>query len=106
MENLYEIIGDVVEFGNGEKYYILDCRKIDQRYYCFSMNLNTQASEQKEKIIEVWLEDGELNGCKRDSEEYQSLLNEFQEPENIKRYMQFMSIQRDVLSKESKNNAK
>ena len=102
-DNIYEIIGDVVRFGSEENYYILDCKKKNQHYYCYGMNFKAQSSEQKEKIIEVWLEDRKINGRKCDGEDYQPLLKEFQEPENLKRYLQFLNIQKDVLSKKIKD---
>jgi len=103
MENIYELIGDEIAM-DGDKYYAFDIKKRAPYYYCFGLNINVQSLDEGMQILELSLKDGELMGCKYKGEDYQSLLNEFLEPENLKQGLQFMKIQRDALSKENKES--
>jgi len=99
MENIYELIGQEIVL-DGNKYYTLNIKKKKPYYYCLGINVNAQSLDEGAQILELSLIDGELRGCKYNGEDYQSLLDEFLEPENLKQGLQFMEIQKDVLAKE------
>jgi len=103
MQNIFELIGNEIGIED-DRYYAFDIKKKDTYYYCLGININMLSLDEGTQILELSLKDGELRGCKYKGEYYQSLLNEFLEPENLKQCLQFMEIQRDVLSKENKES--
>jgi len=97
MENIYEIIGSTVTFNNSEQYYILDCKKTGDCYYCYGMRVNSETFDEGGNIFEMSLKDGELQGDFYTGENYQSLYDKFTDPDNLRQCLQFMDIQRDAL---------
>jgi len=102
MENIYELIGQEIWIDGSDRHYVLNIKQKDDKFYCLGLNINMQSLDEGTQIFEISLKDGELRGCKYNGEDYQSLLDEFLEPENLKQGLQFMEIQKDVLAKESK----
>ena len=103
MQNIYELTGNEIEF-DGEKYYVLNIKKKGLAFYCFRININSRSLKEGAQILELRFKDGELDWWKYYGDDYQSLLDEFFKPENLKQCLQFMYILKDVLSKESKKS--
>ena len=55
-----------------------------------------------EQLIIMGYGDGELKGALYEGADYKSILKEFNNDDNLRRYFQLMGIQRDGLKKESK----
>ena len=102
MKNVFDLIGDVVDFGTGEEYYICDCKQKGSDYILYSLIANAQSSGKKEQLIIMGYRDGELKGALYDGEDYQSILSEFNSNDNLRNYLQFLDIQKHVLLNESK----
>jgi len=103
MENIYELIGQEIGL-DGNRYYALNIKRKGLYYYCLGININMESLDEGAQILELSLQDGELRGCKYKGEDYQSLLDYFLEPENLKQGLQFMEIQKDVLSNENRKS--
>ena len=103
MQNIYELIGNEIDI-DGDRYYAFDIKKKGIIFYCLGININSQSIDEGAQILEFSLKDGELYGGKYHGGNYQSLLNEFLEPENLKQGLQLMEIQKDILSKENKES--
>ena len=98
MQNIFELIGNEI-YLDGDKYYIFDIKEKDSYYYGLGINIDSQSLDEGMQILELSLKDSELRCCKYNGEDYQSLLNKFLQPENLKQGLQFMEILKDVLSK-------
>ena len=101
MENIFEVIGSTISFGDGKEYYVLNCKRRGLYHYCFGMNTEKQPFEKREQIVfEAIIIDDELKGRKYEGEDYQSILEEFLETDNLRQSLRFMDAQRETLSKE------
>jgi len=96
MQDIYELIGYEVCIDD-DKYYILNIVKKGLKYICFGINIKSESLDDGAQVLEFSLENGELRGGIYSGDDYQSLLNEFMEPENLKQGLAFMQIQRDTL---------
>jgi len=104
MENIYELIGQELRTNSGDKYYVMNIKQKDDKFCCLGININSQSLDEGALIFLLSLKNGKLDGNKYNGEDYQSLLDEFMEPENLKQCLEFMNIQRDVLAKENKES--
>ena len=96
MQNIFELIGDII-FIDDKKYYALNIIKKGLKYFCFGINIESESLDETAQVLELSLTDGELRSGIYSGDDYQSLLNEFMEPENLKVGLEFMKIQRDTL---------
>jgi len=102
MENIYEIIGETITYSTGDQYYALDCKKFGEKYFCYGININSPSLDTGGVILELSLKDGKLSGFIYNGDDYQSILDTFLEPDNLRKCLDFMNIQRDVLAKENR----
>jgi len=81
-----------------DSYYAFDIKEKEEFYYCLGISVNNMSH----KILKVSFKEGKLHSSIYDGKEYQSLMDEFMDPENLKQGLEFMNILRDTLAKEVK----
>jgi len=105
MENICEIVGTVIGVGSDTGHLVIDCKKKGSKYFCWTFNVEKKtAGEPEQKIFEIWLKDGALYACEYNGDDYQKMMDEFRKTENLMQCLQFMEIQKDVLSKENEKS--
>ena len=97
MQNIFELVGDII-FIDDNKYYALNIIEKGLKYFCFGINIESESLDNTAQVLELSLTNGELMGSVYSGDDYQSLLDEFMEAENLRVGLEFMKIQRDTLN--------
>jgi len=84
MKNIFEIIGETITCSTGDHYYALDCKKFGEKYFYYGVRINSQSIDSGGLIFELSLQDRKLNGFIYNGNDYQSILDSFLEPDNLK----------------------